>query len=56
MVEELRKGELRIHGEQSLEEMTKAVFSAARDSGAQVRQLGLAQRSLEEAFLEAVGG
>ncbi|MCH7945822.1 MAG: ABC transporter ATP-binding protein [Armatimonadetes bacterium] len=54
MVEELRKGEYRIHGEQSLEEMARAVFSAARDSGAQVRQLGLAQRSLEEAFLEAV--
>lgn len=54
MVEELRKGEYRIHGEQSLEEMAKCVFRAARESGAQVRHLALAQRSLEEAFLEAV--
>lgn len=56
MVEELRKGEYRIHGEQTLEEMTRAVFKAARETNAQIRQLGLAQRSLEEAFLEAVSG
>ena len=54
MVEELRKGEYRIHGEASLEETAKTVFKAARMADAQVRQLALAERSLEEAFLEAV--
>ena len=54
MVEELRKGEYRIHGEASLDETAKTVFKAARMADAQVRQLALAERSLEEAFLEAV--
>ena len=54
MVEELRKGEYRIHGEASLEETAKTVFKAAQMADAQVRKLALAERSLEEAFLEAV--
>ncbi len=54
MVEELRRGEYRIHGEASLEDTAKTVFKAARMADAQVRRLALAERSLEEAFLEAV--
>lgn len=36
------------------EEVAKLVFSAARQSGAQVRGIKLAERSLEEAFLAAL--
>ncbi|HXH62308.1 MAG TPA: ABC transporter ATP-binding protein [Fimbriimonadaceae bacterium] len=54
MVEELQKGEYRIYGDARLDETARRVFQAARDSGSQVRHLALAQRSLEEAFLEAV--
>ncbi len=54
MVEELRKGEYRIYSDTKLDETARHVFDAARRSNAQVRHLALAQRSLEEAFLEAV--
>ncbi len=54
MVEELRKGEYRIYSDTKLDETARQVFAAARRSNAQVRHLALAQRSLEEAFLEAV--
>jgi ABC-2 type transport system ATP-binding protein len=54
MVEELRKGEYRIYGDAHLDETAKRIFACARETGAQVRHLALAQRSLEEAFLEAV--
>jgi len=54
MVEELRKGEYRIYGDAKLDETARHVFDAARRANAQVRHLALAQRSLEEAFLEAV--
>ena len=53
-VEMLPRGEYRIHGDASLQEVANSVFRAARDSGAQVRQLALAERSLEEAFMEVV--
>lgn len=36
------------------EEVAKVVFTAAREAGAQVRGFSLAQRSLEEAFLEVI--
>ncbi|MFY9235215.1 MAG: ABC transporter ATP-binding protein [Fimbriimonadaceae bacterium] len=36
------------------DEQAVAVLQAAKDSGAQVRGFGLAERSLEEAFLEAI--
>jgi hypothetical protein len=36
------------------EEVVKLVLAAAREAGAQVRGFSLAQRSLEEAFLEVV--
>jgi ABC-2 type transport system ATP-binding protein len=54
VVEELRKGEYRIYGDAKLDETARHVFDAARRANAQVRHLALAQRSLEEAFLEAV--
>jgi ABC-2 type transport system ATP-binding protein len=54
MVEELRRGEYRIYGDAQLDETARRVFDCARRAGAQVRHLALAQRSLEEAFLEAV--
>jgi ABC-2 type transport system ATP-binding protein len=54
MVEELRRGEYRIYSDTKLDETARHVFDAARRSRAQVRHLALAQRSLEEAFLEAV--
>jgi len=38
------------------EEVAKKVFSAAREIGTQIRGYGEAERSLEEAFLEAVNG
>ena len=37
------------------EAVTRAVFEAARAAGAQVRGIKLAERSLEEAFLAAIG-
>jgi ABC-2 type transport system ATP-binding protein len=49
MVEELHKG-----GEGKLDETARRIFACAQETGAQVRHLALAQRSLEEAFLEAV--
>jgi ABC-2 type transport system ATP-binding protein len=54
MVEELHKGEYRIYGEGKLDETARRIFACAQETGAQVRHLALAQRSLEEAFLEAV--
>ncbi len=39
----------------SPEDATRAVFEAAKASGAQVRGIKLAERSLEEAFLAAIG-
>jgi hypothetical protein len=38
------------------DDVTRAVFAAAEQSGAQVRGYAAAERSLEEAFLEAVHG
>lgn len=54
MVEELHKGEYRVYGEGKLDETAKRIFDCARATSSQVRHLALAQRSLEEAFLEAV--
>ncbi|MCH7904427.1 MAG: ABC transporter ATP-binding protein [Armatimonadetes bacterium] len=51
-----KRHEYRIHGDGTLDEIAKLVFEAARETGVQVRQLGVAQRSLEEAFLEAISG
>ena len=53
-LEEIKRGEYRIFSETKLDETARRVFQAATQSGAQVRHLALAQRSLEEAFLEAV--
>lgn len=39
----------------SPEDATRAIFEAAKVSGAQVRGIKLAERSLEEAFLAAIG-
>lgn len=44
----------RIQAPGTPEEVAKLVFSAARQSGAQVRGIKLAERSLEEAFLAAL--
>ena len=44
----------RIQASGSPQEVAKLVLAAAREAGAQVRGFSLAQRSLEEAFLEAV--
>ena len=44
----------RIEFPQGFETPTKAVFEAAKECGAQVRVFSHAQRSLEDAFLEAV--
>lgn len=46
----------RLQGPGTREEVSRLVFESARDSGAQVRGLKGAQKSLEEAFLEVVGG
>ncbi len=53
-VEPLKRGEYRIYGDVKLDETAQRVFQAARATGAQVRHLALAQRSLEDAFLEAI--
>jgi len=44
----------RFQGPGTPEATSKALFQAAKNSGAQIRRLRLAERSLEEAFLEAV--
>ncbi len=44
----------RLQGEGTLEEQCDLAFRAARESGSQIRGLHRAQKSLEEAFLEAV--
>ncbi len=54
VVEQRRPNEFRLQGSGTLDEVTKQVLSAARLSGAQVRSLQLAERSLEEAFLEVI--
>jgi ABC-2 type transport system ATP-binding protein len=48
--------DLRIRGSGAPEETVSRVFRIAQESGAQVRGARLAERSLEEAFLEAVHG
>lgn len=53
-VEQLKRGEYRIYGDSKLDETAQRVFAAAKSSGAQVRHLAIAQRSLEDAFLEAI--
>jgi ABC-2 type transport system ATP-binding protein len=45
---------MRVRGSGTLDETARAVFESAEKIGAQVRQLGEAERSLEEAFLEAI--
>lgn len=49
-----RANEFRLQGSGTLDEVAKQVLSAARASSAQVRSLQLAERSLEEAFLEVI--
>lgn len=44
----------RIHFDAPTEVTTKMLFEAARDSGAEIRGLNVATKSLEEAFLEVV--
>lgn len=44
----------RVAGPQDAEGLARAVFTAARRTRTQVRQMSLAERSLEEAFMEAV--
>lgn len=46
----------RIQASGTHDENTEMLFAAAREVGAQIRGLHLAERSLEEAFLEAVHG
>lgn len=46
----------RIQAPGKAEEVTKLVFDAAKKSGVQIRSYMAAERSLEEAFLEAVNG
>lgn len=46
----------RVQVDKPHEETTRLLFEAARESGAQIRGLKVAERSLEEAFLEAVSG
>jgi ABC-2 type transport system ATP-binding protein len=46
----------RIQAPGRAEEVTKLVFAAAQQSGVQIRSYMAAERSLEEAFLEAVNG
>lgn len=53
---ESRQGKYRVQGDGNVYEVAAQVFAASRTSGAQVRSLLVAQRSLEEAFLEAVSG
>ncbi|MDI9635576.1 ABC transporter ATP-binding protein [Kamptonema cortianum] len=51
---ETRNGVLRLQGEGTEEEVAAQVFAAAAAAGTQIRGLTRAERSLEEAFLEAV--
>ncbi len=51
-----RGAEYRLAAAGSPEELARRVFAAASESGAQVRGIRPAQRSLEEAFLEALDG
>jgi ABC-2 type transport system ATP-binding protein len=53
---EQRTFEYRLQFPGTHEENAKLILNAANEAGAQVRSLRLAERSLEEAFLEAVGG
>ncbi|MBV6458326.1 MAG: Vitamin B12 import ATP-binding protein BtuD [Fimbriimonadaceae bacterium] len=48
--------DIRIKGQGTPEQVAAQVFAIAKQSGAQIRGLQVAQRSLEEAFLEAVSG
>lgn len=51
-----RAGALRFIGQAAHEVQCQALFAAAAESGAQIRQMVPARRTLEEMFLEAVGG
>jgi hypothetical protein len=52
-----RKGmEYRLQGHGTPAEVSRLIFDAARAGGAQIRSLAIAERTLEEAFLEAVHG
>ena len=46
----------RVQSDLPHEQTTRLLFEAAQESGAQIRGLHIAERSLEEAFLEAVRG
>jgi len=48
--------DIRIKGPGTTEQVAAKVFAIAKENGAQIRGLQVAQRSLEEAFLEAVSG
>lgn len=56
LLEHAKRNEYRVQGKGTMDEVSRQIFAAARTSGSQVRSLQLAQRSLEEAFLEVVGG
>lgn len=56
MVTPLEQHRHRVHGTGTTDETADAIFRAALATGAQVRTLQPAQRSLEEAFLEAISG
>lgn len=53
-IERLKHAEYRIYSDSKLDETAKNVFLAAQTANAQVRHLSMAQRSLEDAFLEAI--
>lgn len=53
---ETRMHSYRIQGTGSPEDVCRTVMALARDSGAQVRGFQLAERTLEEAFLETING
>lgn len=46
----------RVQSDLNLAQTNRELLHAALEAGAQIRTLGLAKRSLEEAFMEAVGG
>ena len=54
LVEPHRLGTYRVQAPGTPTEVSRLVFTAARDAGAQLRGYRLAERSLEEAFMEAV--
>jgi len=56
LLEHGKANQYRLQGSGTMDEVSRQIFAAARTSGSQVRSLQLAQRSLEEAFLEAVSG